>query len=214
MIRLRNITVRAGAFLLRDVSVEIPDGQYAVLMGRTGCGKTTLLETICGLRQVEEGTIEMDGRDITRLRPGERNMGYVPQDVALFPSMSVRRQLEFALRLRHAPRAALAARVAALAAELEVTALLERKPQGLSGGEAQRVAVGRAIAASPKFLGMDEPIHALDVATHERMCAFLRQQCRATGLTTLHITHDPSEARALADRLLLLEDGRLREVPL
>jgi molybdate/tungstate transport system ATP-binding protein len=210
MIRLLDVTVRAGEFVLRNITLEIPQGQYVVLMGKTGCGKTTLLETICGLRQVEQGTIEVDGRDITRLRPGERNIGFVPQDVALFPSMNVRNQLAFALKLRGYARAEIHARVAQLAAELGIDALLDRKPQGLSGGEAQRVALGRAIAAWPKLLSLDEPIHALDRSTHRRMCEFLRRQCRETNLTAVHVTHDPEEARTLADRIVVLEEGKIR----
>lgn len=214
MISLNNITVRAGRFELCNISLQIEQAQYVVLMGKTGSGKTTLLETICGLRAVEQGTIEMGGKDITHLRPAERNVGYVPQDVALFPSMTVRKQLGFAMKLRHRKPAEIASRVHQLADALGIEALLDRKPQGLSGGEAQRVALGRAIAAQPLFLGLDEPIHALDQATHQRMCEFLRQQCRQTGLTALHVTHDPAEARALADSLLLLQDGKLKDIRL
>lgn len=209
MIRLNDITVRAGAFMLRHLSLDIPQGQYVVLMGKTGCGKTTLLEAMCGLRRVDSGTIEVDGQDITDARPGERNVGFVPQDVALFPAMNVRHQLAFALKLRRYPRDAIRARVAQLAAELDIEALLDRKPHGLSGGEAQRVALGRAVAAWPRLLCLDEPIHALDRATHRRMCEFLRRQCRETNLTALHVTHDPEEAEALADRIVVMEEGRL-----
>ena len=212
MISLRRITVRAGSFVLRNVSLEISPGQYVVLMGKTGCGKTTLLEALCGLRAVEQGLIVMDGREVTHLQPGARNVGYVPQDVALFPTMSVRKQLAFALKVRKYSRAQIVARVDQLAAELGLTALLDRKPQGLSGGEAQRVALGRAMAAWPSVLVLDEPIHALDRATHMQMCEFLRQQCRQRGLTALHVTHDPEEARVLADRLLVLQDGQLRDI--
>ena len=146
MIELRDVACGAGAFRLQGVSLAIASGQYAVLMGQTGQGKTTLLEVICGLRPIRSGVVLVQGRDVTRLTPGDRQLGYVPQDLALFANLNVRAHLEFALHLRHYSRTGIARRTSELAEWLGIEHLLSRSIQGLSGGEAQRVALGRAIA--------------------------------------------------------------------
>jgi ABC-type sugar transport system ATPase subunit len=180
-------------------------------MGKTGCGKTTLLEAICGLRQVHAGRIVLLGRDVTQLKPAQRGVGYVPQDLALFPGHTVREHLAFALEVRRWSRAAIDARVRELAGLLGITHLLDRYPQGLSGGEAQRVALGRALAFHPPVLLLDEPLSALDEDTRSEMATLLRDVQRQTGVTTLHVTHSLTEARRLADRLFVLERAGLRE---
>ncbi|MCY3019236.1 MAG: ATP-binding cassette domain-containing protein [Planctomycetota bacterium] len=211
MIAVRDLTVRAGAFRLEGISFEAATGQYAVLMGKTGSGKTTVLECVCGLRRMVSGRIELMGSDVTRLRPAERGIGYVPQDGALFLTMSVHEHLAFALTIRATPPDAIARRVRELAELLGITHLLGRRPQGLSAGETQRVALGRALAAQPRILCLDEPLNALDRETHSQMCTLLKDVSRRTGVTTLHITHDPEEARCLADRVLMLQDGKIVE---
>ena len=214
MIAVDNLTVRAGSFQLEGVSFALAAGQYGVLMGRTGSGKTTLLEAICGLKPVPRGSITLVDRDVTRLKPAERGVGYVPQDRALFPTMTVHEHLAFALVVRKWPWQAVAERVGELADLLGLGQLMYRKPHGLSGGEAQRVALGRALSARPRVLLLDEPLSALDEETREEMCDLLRSVRRHTAVTTLHITHNPSEAGRLADRLFLLRDGRIEEAPL
>jgi ABC-type sugar transport system ATPase subunit len=211
MIRLADISWRAGAFRLEKVSFTVPAGRYGVLMGKTGGGKTTLIEIICGLRHPTAGRVWLGERDVTDLAPGDRGIGYVPQDGALFPTMTVREQLGFALRLRHRPAEEIAARVAELATPLGIAHLLARKPDGLSGGERQRVALGRALAAKPQVLLLDEPLSALDDDTREPLADLLRTVQRETAVTVLHITHHRSEAARLADVLFRLEDGRIRE---
>jgi molybdate/tungstate transport system ATP-binding protein len=213
MIALRKLCLRAGAFALRDVSFTVDTGQYAVLMGKTGSGKTTVLEAICGLKAVESGSISLLGRDVTRLGPAERGVGYVPQDLALFPTFRVRDHLAFALTVRSRPRAEIERRVAELAGLLGIGHLLERRPAGLSGGEAQRVALGRALAFHPSVLLLDEPLSALDDDTRSEMVSLLRAVQRLTGVTTLHVTHSLGEAKKLADRLLVLKNGCIEEVP-
>jgi molybdate transport system ATP-binding protein/molybdate/tungstate transport system ATP-binding protein len=212
LIHLDNLSLRAGAFTLDGLSLTVATGEYAVLMGKTGCGKTSLLEAICGLRPVTAGRIVLLERDVTRLRPAERGVGYVPQDLALFPTLSVRDHLCFALVARRWSAAQIEHRVAELAEMLGITHLLHRYPHGLSGGEAQRVALGRALSFHPPILLLDEPLSALDEDTRADMVALLRNVQRLTGVTTLHVTHSLTEARRLGDRLFVLREGGLDEV--
>jgi len=207
MIALDNVTVRAGTFSLEGISLEVPRGQYGVLMGRTACGKTTILETLCGLKPARAGRILLGGRDVTGWKAAQRGIGYVPQDGALFSTMTVRRHLGFALEIRQAPRDVIAAGVAELAQLLGIEGILDRKPAGLSGGEQQRVALGRALCARPAILCLDEPLRCLDEDTHQEMCALLRRVCREVAVTTLHVTHSLREARELADCLFRIENG-------
>jgi len=204
------VTVRSGGFRLQNVSFEIPTGGYGVLMGKTGSGKTTILEAICGLRDIAEGAVRLAGRDVTGFRPGDRGIGYVPQDRALFQTMTVRENLSFAPSIQGWNAGEIGARVEELATLLRIAPLLDRSPAGLSGGEAQRVALGRALAARPKILLLDEPLSALDDETWEGMIDLLGEVRKATGVTTLHVTHRREEARRLADRVLILADGAVR----
>ena len=209
MISVENLAVRVGHFSLSGISFSLPTGHYGFLMGRTGAGKTTLLEAICGLKPVLAGTICLMGRDVTRLKPALRGVGYVPQDGALFPSLTVREHLGFALEIRQWNRGAIADRVRELSRMLALDALLERRPAGLSGGEAQRVALGRALACHPQVLCLDEPLSALDEETRVEMCQVLQRVKEETGVTLLHVTHTLAEARKLADRTFVLRDGHV-----
>ena len=209
MISLRHITVQAGSFHLRDLSMEIPTGSHTALMGRTGSGKTTLLEGICGLRSVRSGSIWVGDREVTNLLPGQRGIGLVPQDGALFDHLTVRQHLEFALEVRGWVPERRESRSRELAEWLSLTPLLDRLPAGMSGGERQRVALGRALAFHPPVLCLDEPLSALDDQTRGEIVAVLTEIRNRTGITILHITHNRSEAERLADRILHLRDGRL-----
>jgi len=209
MIALEQLSVHAGDFRLRELSLVIPAGAYGVLMGKTGSGKTTLLEAILGLRAVDGGCIRLAGRDVTRLDPALRGIGFVPQDGALFDHLTVGEHLAFALRIRQLPRIEIDRRVGELAELLGIAALLSRRPAGLSGGERQRVALGRALSFQPRILCLDEPLSALDFETRRQMCELLRQVQRLTGVTALHVTHNLDEAELLADLLVRLEGGAL-----
>ncbi|HEX5273359.1 MAG TPA: ABC transporter ATP-binding protein [Gemmataceae bacterium] len=211
MIAVENLALRAGAFALDSVSFRVEAGQYAVLMGKTGSGKTTLLEAVAGLTPVRSGRVLLMGHDVTALKAAERGVGYLPQDLALFPTMTVRRHLEFALDVRGWSNGDMAERVGDLAALLGLGHLLDRRPQGLSGGEAQRVALGRALSFRPRVLLLDEPLSALDDETRQEMYALLRSVQRQTGVTALHVTHNLGEAKALADRLFVLKGGAIHE---
>lgn len=214
MIELDNLSIRSGPFTISGINLLVPAGSYGVLMGGTGQGKTTILEAICGLRTVTGGRVLLGGVDMTRHKPADRGVGYLPQDLGLFPTMTVRGHLEFALRVRRAPRQVIDDRVCELAKLLGIEPLLARHVGKLSGGEAQRVALGRALAFHPQVLLFDEPLNALDEATRDRLCDLLRKVQQQTGVTTLHITHTRAEARALADKLFILKAGSLTERPL
>lgn len=211
MIALDGVSVRAGAFALERIAFQVPAGGTAVLMGKTGSGKTTLLEAICGLRPLAAGRVVLGGREVGGLPPAERGIGYVPQDRALFHTMTVRENLGFALAVRRRPRAEIDARTAELAALLRIAPLLDRRPDGLSGGEAQRVALGRALAARPTILLLDEPLSALDDDTWQGMVELLLDVRRLTGVTTLHVTHRLEEAKRLSDRILTMSAQGVQE---
>lgn len=213
MIHVENLSVRAGEFELSNVSFTVPDGGYGVLMGRTGSGKTTILECIIGLRGIRAGRIRLFDRDVTRMNPALRGIGYVPQDGALFSRMSIRDHLAFALMIRHEAAAAIDRRVAELSKLLGIEHLLDRTPHGLSGGERQRVALGRALSFRPRILCLDEPLSALDTETRRDMCELLLQVREQTGVTTLHVTHNLDEAEALGDCLFRIDDGEIRTAP-
>ena len=209
MIVFDQVSVRAGAFRLEGISFAVPAGAYAVLMGPTGSGKTTLLEALTGLKAIQSGRVQVNGTDVTRLKPALRGIGYVPQDLALFNEMTVGDNLAFALVVRKRSRAGTEERVAELAELLGLTGLLARRPAGLSGGEKQRVALARAHAHQPATLCLDEPLSALDEDTRGQMRVLLKRVQEVTRVTTLHVTHSREEAAAMGDCLFRLEDGRL-----
>lgn len=211
MIALQSIAWRAGAFSLSDVSCYVADGSYAVLMGPTGCGKTTIVEIICGLRKPAWGSVVVGGREVTNRQPGDRGIGYVPQDGALFPTMTVRDQIAFGLKVRKRSESEIEQRVSTLAEELGIAELLGRRPHGLSGGERQRVALGRALAVDPKVLLLDEPISALDEDMRDDMMALLMRVQKEHAVTVLHVTHSSKEAERLADSVLRMEGGAIVE---
>lgn len=212
MIEAHDLQVTSGSFVLSGVSLSVPAGQYAVLMGRSGAGKTTLLEAICGIKPIASGRLILDDRDVTHMRPADRGIGFVPQEAALFSTLSVRDHLRFGPTVRRWGRSAIEARVGELAELLEIVHLLDRHPQGLSGGERQRVALGRAIAARPAVLCLDEPLSSLDDESRMMMHDLLRTIRAHTPVTTLHITHNIDDTRRLADRVFSLDTGSIREL--
>lgn len=209
MIELRDVSFRFERPVLQGVRFVAPAGAYTVLTGRSGAGKTTLLELIAGLRAPDAGAVWLDGRDVTRLPPAARGVGYVPQDAALFRSRSVAGNLAFGLAARRTPRAEVAARVADVAAALGLTPLLGRSTRGLSGGERQRVALGRALAIEPRVLLLDEPFGALDPETRAQMHGLMRDVRTRFGPTILHVSHHEEDAAQLADAVVRLEGGAL-----
>jgi ABC-type sugar transport system ATPase subunit len=197
MISVEGLTIHQGQLVLEDVTFGVAQGTYAVLMGPSGCGKTTVIEAICGLRPIRKGRIMVGGADVTTASPGSRGIGYVPQDGALFATMNVRRHLSFALSLRGWKPNDIQERVADLARQLKIEALLDRHPYGLSGGEIQRVAIGRALSFAPKVLVLDEPLSSMDEDSQDEFISLLQELHRTNRVTVLHITHHRREARML-----------------
>lgn len=209
MISVNQLHLRQGDFELNDVSFEVPTGRFAALMGKTGSGKTSVLEAICGLRPIVSGSIRLCDRDVTNLRSSERGIGYVPQDGVLFENMTVSEHLSFALRIRKWTSKQIDERVKDLGGLLEISHLLERTPRGLSGGEVQRVSLGRALSFQPSVLLLDEPLSALDDETRDQMYDVIHRVREHASVTALHITHNRSEANALSDLQLVLRNGQV-----
>lgn len=207
MIRLEGVSLAAGAFQLTDVSLDVPRGGYALVIGPTGSGKTSLLEAIAGHLAPVAGRILLEGRDVTSLPPEARGVGVVYQSYHLFPHLSVRQNIAYGLRNSVPARP----RVEELAAMLGITPLLERSIRGLSGGEQQRVALARALAPRPTVLLLDEPFSAVDPALRRVLRRELQQIREREGVTTLHVTHDVDDALRLGDLVAVLGDGRIAQ---
>jgi ABC-type sugar transport system ATPase subunit len=209
MIRVRNLTHNIGNFSLSNVSLDIADGEYFVLLGKPGSGKSIFLECLCGLNRVSGGTIEIADRDITYAEPRERGIGYVPQDYALFPTKSVRDNILFGVHVNHTPASEIESRLGNIIELLGIKHLLGRSIDGLSGGEQQKVALARALIIQPRLLLLDEPVSALDEETRSIICMELRRIHLETGVTTIHVSHNFEETRIVADRIGILRAGRL-----
>jgi molybdate/tungstate transport system ATP-binding protein len=212
MLELKSIDKRLGAMDMVDVSMTLQRGEYFALLGPTGVGKTVLIEIIAGLIRPDGGRVLWDGVDITSIPPERRGFAVVYQDYALFPHLSVARNIAYGARARGCDAGEISGRTARLADMLGITELLPRRPDTLSGGEQQRVAMARALAAEPKLLLLDEPLSALDTNTRIRLRRELKRINTELGTTILHVTHEPEEAMALADRIGVMLDYRLRQI--
>src|SRR5215211_7621880 len=201
-----------GVRAVDDVAMTIADGEFTVLVGPSGCGKTTLLRSIGGLERVSNGRILIDDRDVTRLEPSARDLAMVFQNYALYPHMTVRKNLGYGLRVRKTPRKEIARRVDEVARLLGLEELLDRRPGQLSGGQQQRVAMGRAIVREPVGYLMDEPLSNLDAKLRVTMRTSLQQLHARLGTTTVYVTHDQVEAMTLGDRVAVMHDGRIQQV--
>ena len=210
---LRGVSKSFGAVrAIDDISLDVVDGELLALLGPSGCGKTTFLRVVAGLERPTSGRILFDGRDVTDRPTRERPIGMVFQTYALFPNLTVRRNISFPLEVRHRPRAEIDSRVEELLDLVHLGAQAERFPTEISGGQAQRCALARALAPRPQVLLLDEPLSALDVVVRVRLRDEIRRIQRSVGTTTIYVTHDQSEALAIADRVGVMQHGRLEQV--
>ncbi len=205
-------TYPGGTTAVRDLSLTIERGEFVVFLGPSGCGKTTTLRMLAGLEQVSGGTIVLDGRDITGLAPRDRNVSMIFQSYAVWPHMTVADNIGYPLRLRRLKKAAISSKVEEVAAVCGISEYLGRYPSQLSGGQRQRVAVARALAFESKLSLMDEPLSNLDAKLRVSVRTFLKEIHRRSGATTIFVTHDQSEAMALADRIVVMNGGRIEQV--
>ena len=212
-VTLRRLAKRYGSSVaVEDVSLEIAEGEMIVLLGPSGCGKTTTLRMIAGFVEASAGDILLDGGSILALPPHKRDLGLVFQSYALFPHLTVARNVAFGLEMRGMKGPAIAARVAEMLRLIRLETLAGRYPRELSGGQQQRVALGRALAIEPRLLLLDEPLSNLDAALRGKVGRDIRLLQKARGLTTIMVTHDQDEAMAMADRLVVMKEGRVQQV--
>jgi sulfate/thiosulfate transport system ATP-binding protein len=211
-IDLAGISKRFGDFTaLDDVSLEVVEGSLTALLGPSGSGKSTLLRIIAGLEAPDTGTVTIDGRDVTMIRPQERGIGFVFQHYAPFAHMTVRENVAFGLRIRKVPKAEVTARVDELLALVGLTAWARRRPAQLSGGQRQRMALARALAVEPRVLLLDEPFGALDANVRSELRRWLRRLHDEQGVTTVLVTHDQEEAMEVADTIAVMHQGRIEQ---
>src|SRR5579871_3813946 len=213
LLEVERITERYGEVqAVRDVTLDIADGEFVVLLGPSGCGKTTTLRVVAGFAEPTSGSVRLAGRDITRLPPWKRNAGLVFQSHALFPHLTVAQNVAFGLEMRKVKAAETATRVADALRLVRLELLSERLPRQLSGGQQQRVALARALVFRPDVLLLDEPLSNLDAKLRQDVRVEIRELQRKLGLTTVMVTHDQEEALIMADRLVVMSEGRIRQV--
>ena len=200
-----------GVHAVRGIDLEIPAGEFTVLVGPSGCGKSTLLRTIAGLEEADAGRIEIAGQSVNHVRPRDRDIAMVFQNYALYPYMNVYENIAFGLRARKTPNGEIDGRVKRAAAMLGIGQLLERLPRQLSGGQRQRVAIGRAIVRNARLFLFDEPLSNLDAQLRDEMRGEIKRLHREIGKTMIYVTHDQIEAMTLADRIVLLKDGLIEQ---
>ena len=212
-VRLTGVTKRFGTTeVLKGIDLDIADGEFVVFVGPSGCGKSTLLRTIAGLEEASGGEIAIGGRTVNELSPSERSVAMVFQSYALYPHMSVYENMAFGLKLARADKGEIDRRVRAVAETLNISDYLERKPKALSGGQRQRVAIGRAIVREPQLFLFDEPLSNLDAALRVRMRYEFAALHERLKTTMIYVTHDQVEAMTLADRIVVLNGGRIEQV--
>ncbi|MDD2569420.1 MAG: ATP-binding cassette domain-containing protein [Clostridia bacterium] len=212
MIALENFSVNLGQFYLKNINIRVAKGEIFAILGATGAGKTVILEALAGLYTAENGAIYIDQQNVSNTLPEERNLGYVHQDYSLFPHLSVYQNIEFGLKIKKIPKTERLNKVKDISHVLGIEHLLSRYPRTLSGGEQQRTALARALVMNPKILLMDEPFSALDCNTKERMYDMINMIHERYGCTIIFVTHDLHEAKRLADRVAVIQNGELKMI--
>ena len=211
-IELKNVSKSFGPYTAcKDVNLAIGEGEFVTLLGASGCGKTTTLNMIAGLEDVSSGDILMNGRRVNDLSPVERDVAMVFQNYALYPHMTVARNIGFTLKMRGMAQGEIRERVEKVAASLELTAMLNRLPSQLSGGQQQRVAIGRALVREPRFFLFDEPFSNLDAGLRVKMRAEVKELHQRLGVTSIFVTHDQEEAMSISDRIAVMNEGRIEQ---
>jgi multiple sugar transport system ATP-binding protein len=213
-LELRNVNKTYGSGLpdtLKDIQLSIKDGEFLILVGPSGCGKSTLMNCIAGLEHITGGAILIDDQDVSGMSPKDRDIAMVFQSYALYPTMSVRENIEFGLKIRKMPQAAIDEEVARVAKLLQIEHLLARKPAQLSGGQQQRVAMGRALARRPKIYLFDEPLSNLDAKLRVEMRTEMKLMHQRLKTTTVYVTHDQIEAMTLGDKVAVMKDGIIQQ---
>ena len=199
-----------GFHAVKDIDMEVADGEFMVLVGPSGCGKTTTLRMVAGLEDITSGTLRIGGKVVNDETPKERDIAMVFQNYALYPHMTVAENIGFALKLRHLPKDQIRAKVSEAAKILDLTEWLDRKPGQLSGGQRQRVAMGRAIVREPSVFLMDEPLSNLDAKLRVQMRAEVQRIQRRINVATIYVTHDQVEAMTMGNRVIVMRDGMLQ----
>jgi len=212
MIRIKGLYKDWKEFSLKNIDLEIKEGEYFVILGPTGAGKTLALEMIAGFHSPDKGEIWIGGQNLTDAPPEDRNIGFIYQDYSLFPHLDVKENVEFGLKLKKVSKDKIEEKTRDIMELLGISHLSHRQPSTLSGGEQQKVAIARAMVVNPRVLLLDEPLSALDSKTQDRLRDELKQLSEKQGLTMIHVTHDRVEAMALGDRIGVLMDGKLRQV--
>jgi len=197
---------------LKGIDIDIASGEFLILVGPSGCGKSTLLNTIAGLESITDGAIVLDGQDISTMEPKDRDIAMVFQSYALYPTMTVRQNIAFGLKIRGLPKADIDREVDRVSDLLQISRLLDKKPSQLSGGQQQRVAMGRALARRPRLFLFDEPLSNLDAKLRVEMRTEIKKLHQRLGTTIVYVTHDQIEAMTLADRIAVLKDGELQQL--
>ncbi|WP_306391298.1 ABC transporter ATP-binding protein [Telluria beijingensis] len=212
-VHLRKLCITRGNHeIIRDLDLQIEPGEFLVLLGPSGCGKSTLLHSIAGLIDLSGGAIEIGGRDMSHADPSERGIGMVFQSYALYPTMTVEKNMSFGLKIAGTPKAEVARRVRKTAEMLQLDALLDRKPSQLSGGQRQRVAIGRALVREAGVYLFDEPLSNLDAKLRAELRRELKMLHQALGSTMVYVTHDQAEAMTLATRIVVMQGGRIQQI--
>ncbi len=212
-VSIRNVTKRFGKVeILHDISCDIRDGEFIVILGPSGCGKSTLLRLVAGLEEISSGEIAIGGRVVNELEPAARDIAMVFQNYALYPHMTVYRNMAYGLKMRRMPKEEIDRRVRNAAHILELSDLLDRKPRQLSGGQRQRVAMGRCIVREPKVFLFDEPLSNLDAKLRVQMRLEIRKLHEDLKITSIYVTHDQVEAMTLGDRLLVMDSGYAAQI--
>jgi molybdate/tungstate transport system ATP-binding protein len=212
MLEIKDLCTQLGDFFLKNINFDVKDGEYFVLLGPTGSGKTVLLESIAGLHAVSSGQVWINGRDVTQLNLEKRRIGFAYQDYALYPHLSVRDNISFGLMWRNKKRQEIEKAIDSVVELLNIADLLEKRPWSLSGGQSQKIALARAIAIKPDLLLLDEPLSAVDSGTKEDYEGELKELHNHLKLTTIHVTHNFEEATAIGDRIAVIMNGQILQI--